>query len=110
MTDDIDLGLLIFCLDFSDTFLTRDVYKFWKSLVRCTICKYFFPFCGLSFADFFYSFLCCLKAFKSHLFIFVFISIILGDRSKKILLQFISKSVLPLFSLKFYSQVLYLGL
>ena len=36
----------------------------------------------------------------SHLFIFVFISINLGDSSKKILLQFMSKSVLPLFSSK----------
>ena len=78
--------------------VTWDVCKFWKSLVRCTICKYFFPFCGPSFADFFYNFLCCAKAFKSHLFIFVFISIILGDRLKKILLQFISKSGLPMFS------------
>ena len=34
----------------------------------------------------------------SHLFIFVFISITLGDRSKKILLRFMSKSVLPMFS------------
>ena len=34
----------------------------------------------------------------SHWFIFAFISIILGDRSKKILLWFISESVLPMFS------------
>ena len=37
---------------------------------------------------------------KSHLFIFVFISIILGDGLKKILLWFISKSVLLMFSSK----------
>ena len=37
---------------------------------------------------------------QSHLFIFVFISVTLGDRSKKILLQFMSKSVLPIFSSK----------
>ena len=37
---------------------------------------------------------------RSHLFIFVFISIILGDRSKKILLQLRSESVLPMFSSK----------
>ena len=33
-----------------------------------------------------YGFLCCAKAFKSHLFIFLFIYITLGDRSEKILL------------------------
>ena len=33
-----------------------------------------------------------------HLFIFVFISITLGNRSKKILVRFMSKSVLPMFS------------
>ena len=35
-----------------------------------------------------------------HLFIFAFVSFALGDKSKKILLQFISKSVLPMFSSK----------
>ena len=41
-----------------------------------------------------------LSLIRSHLFIFVFISITLRDRSKKILLRFISKSVLPIFSSK----------
>ena len=36
----------------------------------------------------------------SHLFIFVFILITLGGGSKKILLRFMSKSVLPMFSSK----------
>ena len=36
----------------------------------------------------------------SHLFIFVFISMILGDGSKKILPPFMSGSVLPVFSSK----------
>ena len=35
---------------------------------------------------------------RSNLFIFAFISFALGDRSKKILLWFMSKSVLPIFS------------
>jgi len=35
---------------------------------------------------------------RPHLFIFVFISIILGDRLKKILRQLRSESVLPMFS------------
>ena len=37
---------------------------------------------------------------RSHLFIFVFISITLGGGSKKILLRFMSKSVFPMFSSK----------
>ena len=39
-----------------------------------------------------------LSLIRSHLFIFVFISITLGSGSKKILLKFMSKSVLPIFS------------
>ena len=39
-----------------------------------------------------------LSLFRSHLFIFVFIFITLGGGLKKILLQFMSKSVLPMFS------------
>ena len=37
---------------------------------------------------------------RSHLFVFIFIFIILGGESRKILLQFISKSILPMFSSK----------
>ena len=44
-----------------------------------------------------------LSFIRSHLFIFVFISISLGGGSKKTLLWFMSKSVLPMFSSKFYS-------
>ena len=39
-----------------------------------------------------------LSLIRSHLFIFVFIFITVGGGSKKILLQFVSKSVLPMFS------------
>ena len=39
-----------------------------------------------------------LSLIKSHLFIFVYIFTTLGGGSKKILLKFISKSVLPVFS------------
>ena len=48
------------------------------------ICKYFFPLHRLSF-HFVDSFLCCaipLNLVRPHLFIFVLISITLGDRSK----------------------------
>ena len=41
-----------------------------------------------------------LSLIRFHLFIFVFISITLGGGSKKILLWFMSKSVLPMFSSK----------
>ena len=39
-----------------------------------------------------------LSLIRSHLF--VFLSVYLGDRSRKIMLQFMSKSVLPMFSSK----------
>ena len=41
-----------------------------------------------------------LSLIRSHLFILVFISIMLGGGSKKILLRFMLKSVLPVFSSK----------
>ena len=41
-----------------------------------------------------------LSLIKAHLFIFVFISVTLGGRLRKILLWFMSKSVLPMFSFK----------
>ena len=41
-----------------------------------------------------------LSVIRSHLFIFIFISITLGGGSKRILMQFMSKSVLPIFSFK----------
>ena len=52
---------------------------------------------------FFYGFLCCAKAFtliRSHLFIFLFLFITLGGRLRKILLQFMAKSLLRMFSSK----------
>ena len=39
-----------------------------------------------------------LSLIRSHLFVFTFASFALGDRSKKILQWFMSKSVLPMFS------------
>ena len=46
---------------------------------------------------------------RSHLFIFVFIFFILGGESKKILLRFLSESVLPMFLSK-KKLLLYAGL
>ena len=52
-----------------------------------------------------------LRLIRSHLFIFVFICITLGSGLKKILLRFMSESVLPVFSSKsFLVLVLHLGL
>ena len=70
------------------------------------------PLSVTSFANILSSSVCCLfilfivlfavqklvSLSRSHLFIFVFISIILGDESKKMLLWFMSVSVLPMFS------------
>ena len=41
-----------------------------------------------------------LSLFRSHLYIFAFISITLGNELKKILLQFMSEGVLPIFPSK----------
>ena len=61
--------------------------------------KIFLPFCGLSFL-----FLMVSLAVQKHLswirphwFIFVFIDLILGGESKKMLQWFILKSILPMF-------------
>ena len=74
------------------------VCKFWKLIP----CSQIFPPVGYLFILFMVSFVMqkLLSLIRSHLFIFVFIFIILGSESKKILLQFMSKSVLPLFSYK----------
>ena len=64
--------------------------KFWRLIpISHIICKYFLPFCELSFHLFMVSFAVqkLLSLIKSHLFILVFISITLGNESKKILLN-----------------------
>ena len=58
----------------------------------------FSPMCGLSFC-LFNDFLCCVKAFKFNevpFVYFVFVFITLRSGSKKMLLLFMSKSVLPI--------------
>ena len=54
---------------------------------------------GCLFILFMVSFAVQKHLIRFHLFIFAFVSIALGDQSKKILLWFMSKSVLPMFSL-----------
>ena len=70
--------------------------------INLFVCKDFLPFCGLSF-HLLNGMFCCLKLLtkiRPHLFIFIFIWITLGSGFKKILLQFMSESVLPMFSSK----------
>ena len=73
------------------------------------MCWILIPYCFDSFANSFSPVVHCLfillvavqkllNLIRSRLFVFLFISFALGDRSKKILLYFISKSVLPMFS------------
>ena len=76
-----------------------------KFLIGCIFYKYLILYYGLSF----YGFLCHAKAFN---LVPPFVFIILGGGSKKSLLQFMSKIVLPVFSSKsFYNnQPLHSGL
>ena len=76
---------------------------FWRLIpCRCFVSKYFLPFWGCLSILFMVSFAVqhLLSFIRSHLFIFVFIFITLGGGSRKILLWFMSKSVLPMFSSK----------
>ena len=69
-------------------------------LLFASIAIIFFHFEGCLFILFVVSFTVQKSLIRSHLFIFVFISITLGGRSKRILLQFMSLSILPVFSSK----------
>ena len=60
--------------------------------------RFFFPIPCVVFSFFMVSFTVQKLLTRSHLFIFVFIFIILGGGSKKIFLHFMSESVLPVFS------------
>ena len=75
---------------------------FWRLILCCFICNIFSHSEGCPFVLFMVSFAVqkLLNFIKSHLFIFVFISVTLGSGSKKIFLWFMSKSVLPTFSSK----------
>ena len=71
-----------------------------KPLLVASFANIFSHSVGCLFVLFMVSFVVrkLLSLIRSHLCIFAFISITLGDRFKKILLQFLSKSVLPMFS------------
>ena len=84
-------------------FFGIEVYKLFAYYGNWThfgqfVCRYFLPFCTLSFLFCLWFPLLCkiLSLIRSHLFIFVFSTP--GGGYKKILLWFMSKSVLPKFS------------
>ena len=108
MSIQILCSFLIGWLDFWILSLMSCLQIFETNLVSCIVCEYFLPVCGLFFQFSLWFPLPC-KSFQFNQIQFVyfcfpltfyFISITLGDRLKKILLQFTSKRVLPMFSSK----------
>ena len=94
-----EMSVEVFC-PFFDWVVLFFYVKLYELFVYCE--NIFFLSVGCLFILFMVSFAVqkLLSFIRSHLFIFVFISLTLGGGSKKILLWFMSKSVLPIFSSK----------
>ena len=80
---------------------------FWRWIpVGCFVHNYFSPILWVTFSILFmvsFAVQKLLSLIRPHLFIFVFIFIILGGGSRKILLWFMSESILPMFSSKSFT-------
>ena len=77
------------------------VYKFWSLILICCIIFSHYEVVVVLFMIFFavQKLLCLIR---THLFIFACFSISQGDGLKKIFLEFMSRSILPMFSSVFY--------
>ena len=79
-------------------------YTFWIPFIGYVTCKYLLPFSWLHFS-FVYCFLCCAEAFYFDvvsIVYFCFISLASGDISRKMLVQLILETLLPVFSSRIF--------
>ena len=92
------IGLFVFGMELHELFVCSKM----NPLSIASFAKIFSHSIGGLFVLFmvFFSMQKLLHLIRSHLFIFILISITLAGGSKKILLQFMLKSVLPIFSSK----------
>ena len=92
------LGCFLFYMEFYELFVILQI----NSLLVASFANIFSHSVCCLFSSFIVSFAVqkLLILIRSHLFVFIFISITLGDEPQKILLWFLSKGVVPLLSSK----------